>query len=73
MYCDDEVFKWLEHALSLKTERGLRNSIARLRDAIIDEEIELHNQVKPVMTYQQAELKWLNNTMAAVLLSKTPN
>lgn len=56
MDCNDDVFKWLEHALSLKTERGLRNSISRLRDAIIDTEIEWRNQDKAVMTHQKANL-----------------
>ena len=73
MDCDDEVFKWLEHALSLKTERGLRNSIDRLINSIIDEEITRRNRAKLVITYQQTELAWLLSTMRGISLSKTPD
>ena len=63
MDCDDEVFKWLEHALTLKTERGIRSSIARLRDAIIDYEIECKKYENYAKTYQKATLEFLMNTM----------
>jgi len=61
MIYDEDMFKWIDHTLSLKTELGIRNSLKKLRQKIIDDKAKRAIVTEQVMTYQRSSLELLRN------------
>jgi hypothetical protein len=61
MIYDEDMFKWIDHTLSLKTELGVRNSLKKLRQKIIDDKAKRAIVTEQVMNYQRSGLELLRN------------
>ena len=58
---DEDILKHLNHSLTLKTERGLRNSIHILIDKINQSNQYSELNIQHIQTYQRSELEFLRN------------
>ena len=66
MLYEEDIYKWLQKSVSLKTEKGLRNSLKRLMTQMEADKLELDNDVSAVSSYQKSELGFLLNTYKGI-------
>lgn len=64
--CEEEYIKYIDYALSLKTEKGFRACIISLRNKIQAYEDEVHNSAPLVDSYQKSSLQLLRNLIGHV-------
>lgn len=63
MLSDNDIYEWLQRALNLKNEKGLRASIRRLTIKMLDEKEEMDRCYESAVTYQNSSLEFLKDIL----------